>query len=76
MGHPEPPEDVGVQRAISRPPAWSLDLALEDAQQVPKNRELKPEVGVGMTPIDEALEEQTEDRLEEGEKARSAIMAG
>jgi len=64
----QPLAEAGEQEAISRPPAWPLDLALENAQLVPENQELKPEVGVWMTPIDEGLEEKTEDRVEEGEK--------
>lgn len=32
------------------------------------NQELKPEFGLGMTPIDEGLEEKTKDRIEEDEK--------
>lgn len=35
---------------------------------MPENQELNPEFGFGMTPIDERLEEKTEDRVEEGEK--------
>ena len=31
------------------------------------NQELKPEFGLGMTPIDEGLEERTKDRIEEDE---------
>jgi hypothetical protein len=46
----------------------SLDLALENTQLVPENQELKPEVGVAMTPIDEGLHEKMEDRVEEGDK--------
>ena len=38
---------------------------------MPGNRELKPEVGVGMTPCDQGLKEKTEDRVEEG--ARSTM---
>ena len=52
---------------MRRPPARPLDLAREDAELVPENQELKPEVGVVMTPIDEGLEEKMEDRVEEGE---------
>ena len=49
--------EIGEQRAISRPPAWSLDLALEDAQLVPEDQELQPKVGVGVTSIDQGLED-------------------
>ena len=67
----QPPTEGGEQEAISRPPAWPLDLAREEVQLVPVNRELKPEVGVGMAPCDQGLKEKTEDRVEEG--ARSTM---
>ena len=47
------------RQTISRPPAWPLDLALEDAQLV-------PEAGVRASAIDEGIEEQTEDGTEDG----------
>ena len=52
--------ETGEQEAISRPPTQPLDLALEDAELVPENQELKSELGVRVTPIDEGIEEQTE----------------
>jgi len=33
----QPLAEAGEQEAISRPPAWPLGLALEDAQLVPEN---------------------------------------
>lgn len=59
---------AGEREAIRRPPARPLDLALKDAHLVPEDQEFQPEVGVRTTPIAEGLEEQTEDREEEGEK--------
>jgi hypothetical protein len=51
-----------------RPQAWPLDLALEDAQLVPEDQELEPEVGVRAAAIHEGINEQTEDGIEESEK--------
>jgi hypothetical protein len=53
----QPLAETGEQEAISRPPAWSLDLALEDTQLVPEDQKLQPEVGVRVTSIDQGLEE-------------------
>ena len=49
--------ETGEQEAISRPPRGPLDLALEDAELVPENQKLKSELGLGVTPIDEGIEE-------------------
>ncbi len=51
---------TGEQEAISRPPTRPLDLALEDARLVPEHQELKSELGLRGTPIDEGIKEQTE----------------
>ena len=48
------------RQTISRPPAWPLDLALEDAQLVPEDQELKPEAGVRASAIDEGIDGKTE----------------
>ncbi len=56
------------RQTISRPPAWPLDLALEDAQLVPEDQQLEPEASVRPVAIDEGIEEQTEDGIEESEK--------
>jgi hypothetical protein len=57
------------RQTISRPPAWPLDLALEDARLVPEDQQLELEAGVRASAIDEGIEEQTEE-------ARSGILAG
>jgi hypothetical protein len=62
------PAETGERQTISRPPAWPLDLALEDAQLVPEDQQLEPEAGVRASAIDEGIEEQTEDGIEESEK--------
>jgi hypothetical protein len=64
------------RQTISRPPAWPLDLALEDAHLVPENQELEPEAGVRASAIDEGIEEQTEDGIEESENHDRGILAG
>ena len=64
------------RQTISRPPAWPLDLALEDAQLVPEDQELEPEAGVRASAIDEGIEEQTADGMKESEKHDRGILAG
>jgi len=49
--------ETGEQEAISRPPARPLHLGLEDAELVPEDQELQPEVGVRVMSIDQGLEE-------------------
>jgi hypothetical protein len=56
------------RQTISRPPAWPLDLALEDAQLVSEDQELEAEAGVRASAIDEGIREQTEDGIEKSEK--------
>ena len=58
-----------TRRPLAQSLVWPPDLALEDAHLTPENQELKPEFGLGMTPIDEGLEVKTK-RLnrEEDEK--------
>src|SRR5262245_54990031 len=54
--------EAGEQEAITRPAAWPLDLALADAHLILENQALKPEFGLGMTPVDEGVPSRISER--------------
>src|SRR5215472_5981690 len=54
--------EAGEQEAITRPAAWPLDLALADAHLILENQALKPEFGLGMTPVDEGVPSRNSER--------------
>lgn len=56
----------GEEDAIGGLPAWTADLALEDAELVTKGEDLGAELGVGVAADDQDLEEEADDGVGEG----------
>jgi hypothetical protein len=60
--------ESGQQEAIDRLPAWTLNLALEDAELVAEGEDLRLEPEVGLTTGEEGVEEEADQGVEESEQ--------
>jgi hypothetical protein len=67
--------ESGEEDAIGRTPAWTLSLALEDAELVAKGEDLSMEPEFGLTTGEEGNEEEADQGVEESERHGRGIMA-